>query len=67
MYKQVFIVRKDLNMRKGKIASQVGHACTKLFLNLFTMELDSDGDSWFKPKQHVAAPLLDWLNENMKN
>ena len=25
--KQVIVMRKDLNMRKGKIAAQSGHAC----------------------------------------
>ena len=25
--KQVIVMRKDLNMRKGKIAAQAGHAC----------------------------------------
>lgn len=25
--KQVIVIRKDLNMRKGKIAAQAGHAC----------------------------------------
>lgn len=32
--KQVIIVRKDLNMRKGKIASQSSHASMKIFLDL---------------------------------
>lgn len=32
--KQVIIVRKDLNMRKGKIAAQVAHASMKVILDL---------------------------------
>jgi len=31
--KQVIVVRKDLNMRKGKIAAQVAHASMKIFLD----------------------------------
>ena len=31
--KQVIIVRKDLNMRKGKIAAQVAHAAMKVILD----------------------------------
>ena len=31
--KQVIVVRKDLNMRKGKIASQVAHASMKVLLD----------------------------------
>lgn len=34
--KQVIVVRKDLNMRKGKIAAQVAHASLGAFLNLMT-------------------------------
>ena len=33
MVKQVIVVRKDLNMRKGKIAAQVAHASIKVFLD----------------------------------
>jgi PTH2 family peptidyl-tRNA hydrolase len=31
--KQVIVVRKDLNMRKGKIASQVAHAAMKFIVD----------------------------------
>lgn len=31
--KQVIVIRKDLNMRKGKIASQAAHASMKVFLD----------------------------------
>lgn len=31
--KQVIVVRKDLNMRKGKIAAQAAHASSNVFLN----------------------------------
>lgn len=31
--KQVILVRKDLNMRKGKLAAQVAHASMKVFLD----------------------------------
>jgi PTH2 family peptidyl-tRNA hydrolase len=65
-YKQVYIVRKDLNMRKGKIASQVGHACTNLFLSLFNVEVEDDGESWYKPKASISKQLLGWMNDNKK-
>lgn len=33
MYKQMLVVRKDLNMRKGKIAAQCAHASMKILLD----------------------------------
>ena len=32
-YRQIIAVRKDLKMRKGKLAAQVAHATTKLLMN----------------------------------
>ena len=32
--KQVIVIRKDLNMRKGKIAAQSSHASMKVFLDV---------------------------------
>lgn len=40
MVKQIIIVRKDINMRKGKIAAQVSHASLKVFLDRSDWEND---------------------------
>lgn len=56
--KQVIVVRKDLNMRKGKQISQGSHASMKVFLDLceyqrisssegrLTFYLDGDDSDW---------------------
>jgi len=33
MIKQVIVMRKDLNMRKGKMIAQGSHACLKIFFD----------------------------------
>lgn len=54
-HKQVLIIRKDLNMRKGKIASQASHASMAAILNncsfengTMTMHLDVRSESWIR-------------------
>lgn len=49
--KQVIVVRKDLNMRKGKVGAQSAHASLAVFLNkatqkssVLTIDLDKFGD-----------------------
>lgn len=37
--KQVLVVRKDLKMRKGKIAAQCAHASMKVLLDLMSLEV----------------------------
>ena len=44
--KQVIVVRKDLNMRKGKIAAQAAHASMAVLLSAgrFSKYFDEDGE-----------------------
>lgn len=42
MIKMVIVVRTDLNMRKGKIASQVAHSVLKIFLDRIRLILPND-------------------------
>lgn len=42
MYKQIIIVRKDLNMSHGKMAAQVSHA-SMAFLSWFIFENKNNG------------------------
>lgn len=41
--KQVLVVRKDLNMRKGKIAAQSAHASMAVLLNIMEETSGEDG------------------------
>ena len=66
MIKQIIVIRKDLNMRKGKIAAQASHASMGVLLDMMSGELYSDGLG--KIHQHrklivsEGTYLYDWLN-----
>ena len=51
--KQVIVVRKDLNMRKGKMISQGSHASMKVFFDICEK---SEETSWdINEKEYTAA------------
>ena len=59
MYKQIIIVRKDLNMSHGKMAAQVAHASMSFLSWFIRNNADSDGhiDAWFD-----KGILDNWIN-----
>jgi PTH2 family peptidyl-tRNA hydrolase len=74
MIKQVIILRKDLNMRKGKIAAQAAHASLGVFSNKMDIEAGEDGlygkipltseeVSWFKSSYVKIGLYVDSLED----
>lgn len=65
--KQVIVVRKDLNMRKGKIAAQVAHASMKVLLDYFRQpDIGWWNEQGFNPLKRVyhvdvASQMGCWL------
>jgi len=57
--KQVIVVRKDLNMRKGKIAAQAAHASMKVLLDSCIKSMDR---RTYIMLAHPANPWYHWLN-----
>jgi PTH2 family peptidyl-tRNA hydrolase len=55
--KQVIVVRKDLNMRKGKLAAQVAHASMKVFFDMAEWT-DHDRFEIF----NIPEPMIKWMN-----
>ncbi len=68
--KQMIVMRRDLKMRKGKIAAQAGHACVEATLMALAREgrLDevrvTPDQSWvyLEDKGTPATPLSDWFD-----
>lgn len=65
--KQMIVMRRDLHMRKGKIAAQAGHACVEAVLLALAREgrlgdVDmQDGRLILRDGDKPASPLSDWF------
>lgn len=66
--KQMIVMRRDLKMRKGKIAAQAGHACVEATLMALVregrQEQLSATDSWafLAHTDDDSSPLTDWFD-----
>ncbi|MGI6230004.1 MAG: aminoacyl-tRNA hydrolase [Tractidigestivibacter sp.] len=70
----MIVMRRDLKMRKGKIAAQAGHACVEATLMALVREgrqdqlrlaVDENGDPswvWLDHAEQDATPLSDWFD-----
>lgn len=66
--KMMIVMRRDLKMRKGKIAAQAGHACTEALLMALTKEdrlsdlVMTDEGMMLNTEGKKNTPLSDWFN-----
>ena len=69
--KQMIVVRRDLKMRKGKIAAQAGHACVEATLLALLREgrlgelRATPDDDWIyveQPEGEAPTALTDWFD-----
>ena len=65
--KMMIVMRRDLKMRKGKIAAQAGHACIEAVLmalckegRMNDFEMTADGLA-LKQTYKASTPLSDWF------
>lgn len=66
--KQMIVMRRDLKMRKGKIAAQAGHACVEATLMAIVREgrgdelRATDGWAWIEHGGDDVTALTEWFD-----
>lgn len=70
--KQMLIVRRDLKMRKGKIAAQASHASVEAVLKAIVKEnrmaqlrVSEEGYAYLDAPEGEESPLTDWFRYGM--
>ncbi len=69
--KQLIVMRRDLKMRKGKIAAQAGHACVTATLMALQKEgrlgdvQIADGNIRLAPSDKAPTPLSEWFTRGV--
>ena len=69
--KQMIVMRRDLKMRKGKIAAQAGHACVEATLMAIVREgragqlCAADGWAWLSHPEGDSSALTDWFDSGV--
>ena len=54
--KQTILIRKDLGMSRGKIASQASHACMKVFFDTFSPLITSiSTETWYLREESLRG------------
>jgi PTH2 family peptidyl-tRNA hydrolase len=66
--KQVIVVRKDLNMRKGKMCAQASHASMAFLTHDLKPLWSSDTASWLFTSENLSSgqEIAHWLKNSFK-
>jgi PTH2 family peptidyl-tRNA hydrolase len=62
--KQVIVMRKDLNMRKGKMVSQGAHSSLKVFFDMNMTKTIKDGSTVYNihlPDGSIGEDITSWI------